>query len=859
VSDQGFYTNITCVGNNVLVRYVENGQRKKAKVPYKPKLYIPAKQKGKVTKFRTLFNESLEEIQLGSIDDYREFKDSYKNVDNFRLFGEYKHDYAFLSEAYRDVIDWDPNLVVVAYVDIEVASDNGFPEPDDALSPVTAITLHVGGKFWVFGTGDFTTNRPDVVYHKVTDEGDLLRAFMTVWEINQPDVVSGWNSNLFDFPYLINRMKRIFTGSSHKDLYKKLSPWSWIKERSFTTGKKKQKETNFYEIAGVAMLDYIDLYKKFSGTPQESYKLGHIGYVECGMAKVNYDEYQSLDALYRNDHQKFIEYNIRDVEIVLKLEAKHRILEVAMTLAYNARVNYEDVFSQTRMWDALIYNHLKSKDIILPPKKDTHKTAQFEGAYVKDPKPGMYRWLASFDFTSLYPHLIMMFNLSPETLVEPVDYDDELDAWFDENRHMINVDNLLEKKIDTSIFKRLDLVLTPNGQVFRKDRKGFLPELMENMYKDRAAFKKQMSDAKRELETLTDMTKKGQVEQAITRYNNLQQTMKICLNSAFGVIGSQYFRFFDIRIAEAITLSAQLAVRWIQKHLNILINQATGQKGDYIIASDTDSVYVTFEAIVNKTRGNKSTLEIIRSLDKLCETVIGPQIKKFCADVSDYMNAFDGSKLDMKREALVDKAIWVKKKHYMLNVWNNEGLEYAKPKLKIVGMEAIKTSTPGICRKKIKEAFELIMERESEVELRQFVQGFRDEFMAAPLYDIAFPRGMNGLEDYDGGEAIYKSKTPIAVKGALIYNHFLEKLNLTKKYELLKDGEKVKFIYLREPNPLQSEVVSFGTNIPKEFGLDKYIDYNTMFEKTFSNQIEKVVQVIGWNLEEVSTLEGLFG
>jgi DNA polymerase elongation subunit (family B) len=855
---------VTCVGNNILVRYVENGERKKARVPFKPKLYVPAKQKGKafnqVTKFKTLFNEYLEEIQLGSIDDFKEFKDSYKGVDNFQLYGEYRHDYAFVSEAYRGDVAWDPSLLVVAYIDIEVASDSGFPEPDEASSPVTAITLHCNGKFWVFGTGDFKSNRPDVVYHKCADESDLLHRFMKIWIEFQPDVVSGWNSNMFDFPYLINRMKRLFMGSDGEDLVKHLSPWRWIKERSFSTGKNKKKETNFYEIAGVAMLDYYDLYKKFSGVNQESYKLGHIGHVECGMDKINYDEYENLDDLRRNNYQKYIEYNLRDVEIVLKLEAKHRLLEVALTLAYNAKVNYEDVFSQTRMWDALIYNHLKSKGIILPPKKDTHKSTQFEGAYVKNPKPGMYRWVASFDFTSLYPHLIMMFNLSPETLVEPADYDEELDAWFDENRHLINVDNLLEKKVDTEIFKRKNLVLTPNGQVFRKDKQGFLPELMEKMYKDRAAFKKQMNAAKRELETLVDMTKKGQIEQAITRYNNLQQTMKICLNSAFGVIGSQYFRFFDVRIAEAITLSAQLAVRWIQKHLNALINQATGQKnGDYVIASDTDSVYVTFEAIVNKTAKGKATIDVIRQLDKLCETVIGPQIKKFCADVADYVNAYDGSKLDMKREAIADKAIWTKKKHYMINVWNNEGLEYAKPKLKIVGMEAIKSSTPGLCRKKIKEVFEHIINTEDEVGLRQFVQKFRDEFMSAPLYDIAFPRGMNGLEDYDGGEAIYKNKTPIAVKGALIYNHWLEKLSLTKKYETLKDGEKLKYIYLREPNPLQSAVVSFSTTLPKEFGLDKYIDYNTMFEKTFTNQIERVTEVIGWKLEEVSSLEGLFG
>jgi DNA polymerase elongation subunit (family B) len=853
-----FYTNVVQVGNFVLYRGVENGKRIKRRIPYKPKLYTPSKTK---TQFKTLFNEYLDEIQFDDINSYKEFKDQYKDVNNFQIYGDYRHDYAYVSEAFPTDIDWDPSQVVIAYIDIEVGSENGFPEPDLASETVTAITIHVGGKFWVFGCGDYSTDRADVSYQKCKDEKDLLRRFIALWSAHMPDAVSGWNTNMFDFPYLINRMKRLGLGNDGEDLIKALSPWNWIKDRSFKSGKK---EVNFYEIAGVAMLDYYDLYKKFSSSPsQESYKLDYIGSVEVGTQKINYDEYESLYDLYKRDFQKFIEYNIRDVEIVMKIEAKNKLLEVALTLAYRSRVNYEDVFSQTRMWDTIIYNRLKSRGIILPPKKDNHKNAQFEGAYVKNPRPGLYRWVASFDFTSLYPHLIMMYNLSPETLVEPVDYDNELDAWFDNNRHLINVDKMLEESIDTSIFKKKDLILTPNGQVFRKDTKGFLAELMEEMYNDRAKFKQAMNAAKKELEKTTDPVQRKVLESTITRFNNLQQTTKICLNSAFGVIGSAYFRFYDIRIAEAITLSAQLSIRCIQKNLNLFIDKFTGRtKGDYVIASDTDSVYVTFKAIVEKAFTEAQIEEmgpakVIRSLDKVCDQIINPQIAKFCQRLSDYVNAYD-QKLDMKREALADKAIWIAKKNYMINVFNNEGIEFTKPKLKIIGMQAIKSSTPGICRKKVKEAFELIINK-NERELRQFVDNFRVEFMKAPIQDIAFPRGMNGLEDYDGGEAIFKKKTPIAVKGALIYNHWLEKLDLSKKYQALRDGEKLKFVYLKEPNPLQSAVVSFSTVIPKEFGLDKYIDYNEMFDKTFKVQIERVTEVIGWKLEEVSTLESLFG
>lgn len=852
-----YYTNVVTMGNHVLVREIEDGKRTRRKSNHKPRLYT--KSKSKTTKFRTLFNEPLDEIVFGDIKDFKEFKEQYKDVENFKLYGEYRHDYAYMSEAYPKDIIADLSAVCIAYVDIEVGSEHGFPEPDKASEPITAITVHVGGKFWAFGCGDYKSSREDVVYTKCKTEETLIRKFLEVWTTYYPDIVTGWNTNLFDFPYLINRMNRLGLGSDGEDITKTLSPWNWIKERSFHNGKK---EITVYDIAGIAMIDYIDLYKKY-GPPnkQESYKLDYIGFVEVGTQKIDYSEYEDLYTLYKRDFQKFIDYNIRDVEIVMKIEIKNRLLELAMTLAYDSRVNYEDVFSQVRMWDSIIYNDLKRKGIMMPPKKDSAKRQQFEGAYVKDPRPGMYHWLASFDFTSLYPHLIMMYNLSPETLVEPVDYDQEIEDWMDENRSRVNVDNMLDQSIDTAIFAKKNLIITPNCQVFRRETHGFLAELMDTMYKDRARYKKMMTQAKRDLENEKDPTKRQEIEFSISRYNNLQQTKKVCLNSAYGAIGNQYFRFFDVRIAEAVTLSAQLSVRWIQKHLNLFIDKLSGQKGgDYVVASDTDSVYVTFKALVDKVHSaeeQQDARKIIHSLDKVCDKVISPQIAKMCQALSDYVNAYE-QKLDMKREALADKAIWTKKKHYMINVYNNEGVEYAKPKLKITGMAAIKSTTPAICRAKVKEAFELIISGKQE-EVRELVNNFREEFMAQKITDIANPMGMNGLDDYDGGAAIYKKKTPIHVKGALIYNHWLRKLELTKKYQEIKEGEKLRFVYLKEPNPLQSEVVSFTTVIPKEFELDKYVDYNTMFEKTFLNQVEKVTEVIGWELEQVSTLENLFG
>jgi DNA polymerase elongation subunit (family B) len=875
MSDTNFYTNVQHYGNYVLYRGVVDGKRFKKRMEYKPRLYTAAKRK---TEYMTLYGQPLEEIQFDSINDCKDFKKKYQDVPNFKIYGDNRHEYSFISDFFQKEIEWNISDIVVAFIDIEVGSQNGFPEPEQAFEPVTAITIHVGGKFWVFGCGDFVTTREDIVYTKCADEKELIKGFLKVWTTYMPDIVTGWyacrsliNGNPdpgFDFSYLINRMERLFMGSNGEDLVKTLSPWGWVRSKKVRTGKGEEDFVTFHEIAGVAMIDYIDLYKKFSATPsQEAYTLNYISSVEVGEKKIDYSEYEDLHTLYLKDYQKFIEYNIHDVDLVRKIDAKNGLIEQIITLSYDAKVNYEDVFSQVRMWDTIIMNELKHKGIMMPPKKVTAKTEQFSGGYVKEPKPAMYKFLASFDFKGLYPHLIMMFNLSPETLLQPTDYDEKLIDWMQKNAYDITVDGLLEQEIDTSICKEFNLALTPNKQLFRNDIRGFLPEIMDRMVKDRDRYKKQMIAAKKELEKTTETTdpaERERIEARITKFSNLQSSKKIQLNSAFGAVGNEFFRFYDIRIAEAITMSAQLSVRWIQKHLNAFINKYTGAaNGDYVIASDTDSVYVTFETIVNKAfpadlQKERGTRALIQSLDKVCQKVVTPQIEQFCMNLKNYTNAYE-QRLEMKREALVDKAIWVKKKNYMLNIWNMEGVEYAKPKLKITGMAAIKSSTPSICRAKVKEAYELIMNTNNQNELREFCDKFKEEFFKMKVQDISAPLAMNHLDKYDGGEGIYKAKTPPQTKGALVFNMWLKRLNLTKKYQLIKEGGKLKYVYLKQPNPLQSDVVSFTTVIPKEFGIDDYIDYEAMYEKNFLVQITRVTDVIGWQLEEISTLEHLFG
>jgi DNA polymerase elongation subunit (family B) len=485
------------------------------------------------------------------------------------------------------------------------------------------------------------------------------------------------------------------------DLTKKLSPWGYVVQREKIIKGKKQIA---YDIFGVSCLDYIELYRWYApaGKSQESYKLDHIASVELGTNKLDYSEYDNLHQLYKLNYQKFIEYNIKDVELIVDLEDKLKLIELAATLAYDTKTNFEDVFAQTRMWDALINSYLMERKIIVPPKENKIKDSAFEGAYVKEPQVGKHDWVASFDLNSLYPHLLIQYNISPETIIEPQDYTQEMRNIISEG---VSVDRLLEKKIDTSRLN--NVTLTPNGQYFRTDVQGFLPKMMEEMYEDRKKFKKLMIKAQQDYQVETDSEKKKELDKLIARYNNLQLAKKVSLNSAYGALGSQYFRFYDLRQALAVTQAGQLSIRWIEKKLNVFMNKLLKTDSDYVIASDTDSIYLRLGELVNKVYPEKKDAKsIIAFMDKVCEDKIQPFIDESYQELADYVRAF-GQKMQMKREALADKGVWTAKKRYILNVYNNEGVEYKEPKLKVMGLEMIKSSTPGAIREKMRDIVEI--------------------------------------------------------------------------------------------------------------------------------------------------------
>ena len=840
--NETFYTNVSLVGDGILYRGIKNGAPVKRVDKYRPTLFVPSLEK---TEYKTLAGEYVEPFQPGYVTDCRKFVDQYKGVGNFKIYGNTDYVYQFIGDSFPDEVSYDFSKIPIAYIDIETTCEDGFPDIDDPNEEVIAITFTVNEKTFVFGSKQYELPDEENLEVFVSDnETELLNSFISVWEANCPHAITGWNIKFFDIPYLVQRIQRVLGPVESS----KLSPWKKIREKQI---ERQGKKHTTFQILGVSILDYLDLYKTFTYVNQESYRLDHIAFVELGERKLSYSEFDSIKDFYKKDFQKFVEYNVKYVRLVQRLEEKLKLIELAMALAYSAKVNYEDVFSQVRTWDQIIYHYLRSHNIIIPPKKEGKKDDQYVGAYVKDPIVGQHDWIASFDLNSLYPHLIMQYNISPETKIQQ-----QQDFLITPNAILGEQSNSLERALKSHTDKNYSVAA--NGTCYTRKRQGFLPALMEKMYKERKHYKKLMIDAQKRKQKNPD--DQG-IDFEIAKYHNFQLVRKIQLNSAYGAIGNQYFRYYDVQMAEAITTSGQLSIRWIADKLNEFLNRTIGTEDyDYVVASDTDSVYLRLCNLVDKVCGKKTKPEIVEFLDKASEEIILPFIKKKYDELAELMNAYD-NKMIMERECIADKGIWTAKKRYMLNVLDNEGIRYKEPKLKIMGIETTRSSTPAIVREKLKKAISLIMLTD-EITVQSFISEFKKQFSELDPEEVSFPRGVSNLEKYKSSADIYSKGTPIAVKGALLYNHYVKSKKLDRKYNLIVEGEKVKFTYLKEPNPISGprgdKVISFVNSLPKELDLHRFVDYNKQFEVAFLDPIMKILNVIGWDTEKKSTLESLF-
>jgi len=832
-----FYTNVCRTRDKILVKGYKGKKQLKLSVAYRPNHYIPSK-KGE-TAFRALDGRPLEAVNLNSMGGARKFRERYNAVDGFEIHGYDKYIYTYIADKFQGDIEFNPKLIKTASLDIECECEDGFPEPMIAGEKVNAITMKPFGKPpVVFGLGEWNHGK-NYDYRPCTNEADLLMQFIKYWRKESFDIITGWNVNSFDITYLCNRIDKIIGEDEHK----KLSPWGMSDVREFVSqGYQKQQVFNLY---GINVLDYLELYRKHTFVNQESYSLNHISHIELGKGKLDYSEYGNLHTLYRQDYEKFLEYNVVDAVLVEELEEKLGLIELVQTMSYNAKCNYNDTFGMVKYWETIIYNFLKEQNIQTPPQKmSREKTSRIIGAYVKEPLVGGHDWVVSFDLNSLYPHIIMQHNISPEKMVKSA-------------KEEVSIKSLLNREVDLSHLKKENNTVCPNGAKFTRNRQGFLPELMEKFYDERKAWKRKMIDYQIEYQS-ADKPRRKELDTLIKRANNNQMVRKIALNSAYGALANQYFAFFSVDLAEAITTSGQLIIQWAEKTINEFLNKTLETDNeDYVIAMDTDSLYITMDKLVQRVlpeETNKGKIvDFLNSSEGLIEKVLAEGFD----ELAEYTNAYQ-NKMEMGREIIADRGIWTAKKRYILNVHDNEGVRLKTPKLKMMGIETAKSSTPQWVRGKLTEAFQVVMNGE-ETDLWEFVENARKEFRNLPPEEVAFPRGCKGLVQYADPTHIYSKGTPIHVRGSLLYNHHLKKKNIDRRYEMVKNGEKIHFSYLSTPNPINENVIAFLNVLPRELDLHRFIDYDMQFDKAFVDPLKVVISLIGWNVEPVASLDSFFG
>tara|TARA_B100000902_G_scaffold395495_1_gene454196 strand:+ start:1040 stop:3550 length:2511 start_codon:yes stop_codon:yes gene_type:complete len=833
-----FYTNVCRSRDKILITGYQGRTKKKVAVNYRPNHYILSKKNE--SPYKSLDGRNLELVNLNSMGGARKFREKYSGVEGFEVHGYDRYVYTYLADKFQGDIKYDTSLIKTATLDIECECENGFPEPMLASEKINAISIKPFGKeCQVFGIGPWEHNQ-NLVYHNCKNETDLLQKFVKYWRTEWFDIITGWNVNSFDITYLCNRIDKILGEDEHK----KLSPWGQSHTREYTS--MGYQKNQIFELSGVNIIDYLELYRKNTFHNQESYKLDYIAQFELGKGKIDYSDFGSLHTLYRQDYGKFLEYNVRDVVLVEELEEKLGFIDLIITMAYSAKCNYIDTFGMVKYWETIIYNFLKDQNIQTPPqrlKTGNDKNKPIVGAYVKEPIVGGHNWVMSFDLNSLYPHLIMQYNISPEKMIKG-------------NRQDVTVDRMLNKECDLSYCKQTNTAVAPNGVLFSRDKQGMFPELMETFYEERKKWKKKMIEYQKEKERTTDTARRKQLDTLIKRAYNNQQVRKIALNSAYGAMANQYFAFFSIDMAEAITLSGQLAIRWAEKICNEYLNNVLKTKDeDYVIAIDTDSIYITMDKLVQQVLPDAPKDKVIDFLSK-AEVQIEDILEKGFEDLADYTNAFE-QKMEMGREVIADRGIWTAKKRYILNVHDNEGVRLTTPKLKMMGIETAKSSTPLWVRKKLEEALKVVMTGD-EQELWQFVETARKEFRNLPVEDASFPRGCKGLVQYQDSTNIYSKGTPIHVRGSLLFNHHLREKSLDMRYETIKNGEKIHFTYLTTPNPINENVISFTSVLPKEFDLHRFVDYDLQFDKSFVEPLKNIVQLINWNVEPVASLDSFF-
>ena len=917
-----FYTNICIQGNQVLERFIDDsGLSRTRKVPFKPIMYKHATNGD----LKDIYGRAAVAVQHDSIGDARRWMKEMRDI-NREPLGMDDFILQYLYHTYSGPISFNYEQLDIAFVDIEVPTDGPFPEPHICDWEIDGICHYSTKrkKFFLFTTrpwdiaksildkddsGKSVDTLEHVEYTFCASERELLIKYLKFFRDNTPDVFSGWNSEMFDLRYIVNRYRKVL-GEVYAN---KLSPWEQIVERiAHNDDDEDAEEIITYELMGIACIDYMAAYKKFTFKTRPTYRLDYIGQVELGMRKLEMTEKTYL-AFSQKNPQRYIDYLIRDVDLLVKLDARLSLMALITSVAYYAKVNYQNVFSPLKTWDAIIHNSLIVQGIVVPENKRSTKE-KFAGAFVKEPFPGFYKWIMSFDLTSLYPHIIKWLNISPETIMGQVD----VPRTFVKDRMVPDVfgTGMIAKTYE---IPKDDMTFAANGMRYTRAKRGIIPTEIDKVFLQRKAAKnaeftadkiatiaydiivgrqdgkldennfsterfdihsinlsmkgQEFEDFKSVLHSLPSATLSEVVAwcRFMEKLENVnQQARKVLINSLYGALGNQHFRYFDTRNAEAITVSGQLAIRWIMRKMNEYMNAVCNTNQiDYVVYGDTDSIYMTFETFVSQMAARKGievdSIEKIRWVDflsKFAKEKCEPYIDQSYRELAEYTNAYD-HQLFMDREIIADTFFITGKKRYAANVWDSEGKrkldEHGKvvPKLKIMGIETQRSSTPVFAGKSLEKSIKLILTK-GEAALQEHVAEVKAAYPTKDYREIASVSSANNIDKNHNNWVPVKG-CPGHIKGALAYNKFAEQ----KRVDMIRSGEKIQIIMLKEPNQLHSPVLAFpsGEKIPDEFELDlnKYLDYTGMYGKHFLKPLENICEAIGWDTEKKTSLTDLFG
>ena len=821
----------------------EEGVRIDTEIPFRPFLYL---EKDGAEDAVSIFKTSLMKKTFRNSIDRKKFVD---NSANKRIFHNLAPEQQFLIDMYKEQ-NGDPKFsqfpLKVFLLDIEVDTtvDSSFPTPEKAAVPINLITVYdtLTKATHTWGLKQhYTPTLPDCIYHRCKDEQDLILQFVDFWKSDYPDIASGWNSMGFDFPYIINRFMKLFG----EDFINQLSPVGSVRGRRVFTDM--GKEVTIWSIKGVALIDYMDLYKTFSPGEKESFSLNYISELELGEGKIAYNAV-SLGELAQTDWKLFVDYNIQDVHLLVKLEEKLKFLEIARMIAYKGCTNFEAALGKVAVVTGAVAIQAHKQGMVIPTFPNEMERESFEGGFVRDPEKGIQKAIVSFDVNSLYPNTIISLNISPETKLGKVIQGD-FEGIADNPKGEI-VLRLLNGKIHTLSVQKFKeflvkekVALTKAGVLYSQKSKGILPSLIDQVYSERVEAKNQLQKYKKiKNKTPGDLKK-------ISYYDNLQKTIKVVLNAMYGVTSNKHSSLMDLDHASSITATGQYVVKAGAEILDKFVCKKYGLTTSITKYSDTDSEYVSIQPILDKLniplvlldkQINPKVHEIVDELDKVVNTEILEWARKELFSID--------PRYVFKREVISDVGIFLQKKRYILHVLDEEGV--AVDKFKYTGIELVRSTTPKKVKKFIEKIIQTALLTQNFKNTNEVYREGYNEFLNLDPNDVAARTSINNLEKYAEGSSLYKckDKTPSHVKGAIAYNILIKDLKIDDKFEAIQTGQKVKKLYCTK-NKYGLDAITYVSTLPSEFGLKP--DWDRMFAKLVTQPTERLYEAIGWSLPQI--------